>query len=79
MWVSNALVLEVGVPQDVSGDDAGGNFTTTQGVPVTFALTAADSLRLAYVESFSVKLRLALRGDGDSQVLPDDELVFQAG
>ncbi|MBO9567778.1 MAG: Flp pilus assembly protein CpaB [Cellulomonas iranensis] len=79
VWVSNALVLEVGIPQNMEDSDVGGNFTTTQGVPVTFALTSEDALRLAYVESFSVKLRLALRGDGDSQVLPDDELVFQAG
>jgi len=79
VWVSNVLVLEVGLPQEMEGTDAGGNFATTRGVPVTFALTSQDALRLAYVESFSVKLRLALRGDGDSQVLPDDQLVFQAG
>ncbi|GIG39068.1 Flp pilus assembly protein CpaB [Cellulomonas phragmiteti] len=79
IWVSNALVLEVGLPRDVESSDAGGNFGTTQGVPVTFALTSNDALRLAYVESFSVKLRLALRGDGDDQILTDDDLVFQAG
>lgn len=79
IWVSNALVLEVGLPRDVESSDPGGNFGTTQGVPVTFALTSEDALRLAYVESFSVKLRLALRGDGDDAILSDDELVFQAG
>ena len=79
IWVSNALVLEVGLPRDVEGSDAAGNFSSSQGVPVTFALTSTDALRLAYVESFSVKLRLALRGDGDDVVLPTDELVFQAG
>lgn len=79
IWVSNVLVLEVGLPQELAGSDAEGNFSSTQGVPVTFALTSADALRLAYVESFSVKLRLALRGQGDDQVLPDDELVFDGG
>lgn len=77
IWVSNALVLEVGLPQDGSGTDAAGNFTTQQGVPVTFALTSSDALRLAYVESFSVKLRLALRGAGDDLVLTDDQLTYR--
>ncbi|NEC93002.1 Flp pilus assembly protein CpaB, partial [Streptomyces sp. SID12501] len=48
VWVSNALVLEVGIPQNMEDSDVGGNFTTTQGVPVTFALTSEDALRLAY-------------------------------
>lgn len=76
IWVSNALVLEVGLPTDVEGSDASGNFESTQGVPVTFALTSADALRLAYIESFSVKLRLALRGDGDDQDLAPADKVF---
>ncbi|MBO3088542.1 Flp pilus assembly protein CpaB [Cellulomonas dongxiuzhuiae] len=79
IWVSNVLVLEVGLPREVESSDANGNFGNTQGVPVTFALTSQDALRLAYVESFSVKLRLALRGDGDDAVLSDDQLVFQVG
>lgn len=79
VWVSNALVLEVGVPQDVASSDDAGNFGSSSGVPVTFALPAPDSLRLAYVESFSVKLRLALRGDGDDQVLEGADLIYQAG
>lgn len=77
VWVSNALVLEVGVPQSTKSNDSSGNFTTNEGVPVTFALRSQDALRLAYAESFSVKLRLALRGAGDDQVLPDDQLTFQ--
>lgn len=79
LWASNVLVLEVGLPQEVSGSDAAGNFGSTSGVPVTFALTSEDALRLAYVESFSVKLRLALRGQGDDQVVSDDRLVFEGG
>ena len=77
IWVSNALVLEVGLPADVSSSSANGSFATTKGVPVTFALTSADALRLAYVESFSVKLRLALRGDGDDQSVPDAQRTYE--
>lgn len=76
IWGSNVLVLEVGVPSDVEGQDAGGNFETSMGVPVTFALLAEDALKLAYIESFSVKLRLALRGAGDDQVMPDQDLTY---
>jgi len=76
IWVSNALVLEVGVPADVQGSDSTGNFSTSRGVPVTFALTSADALRLAYIESFSVKLRLALRGAGDDQEPAPADRVF---
>jgi pilus assembly protein CpaB len=43
---------------------------------VTFALTTDDALTLAYVESFSVKMRLALRGAGDEETLPDSGRVF---
>lgn len=76
LWVSNALVLEVGLPKEVEEESSDGSFGTAQGVPVTFALSTQDSLRLAYGESFSVKLRLALRGAGDDENTPDDERVF---
>ncbi len=77
IWVSNALVLEVGVAQEVEGSDAAGNFESQRGVPVTFALTSDDALRLAYVESFSVKLRLALRGAGDDTTVDPSERVYE--
>ncbi len=79
IWVSNALVLEVGVAQDVASSDSVGNFGNERGVPVTFALTSQDALRLAYVESFSVKLRLALRGAGDDQDVQPGEQIFEVG
>ena len=65
VWASNALVLEVGVVTETQEDDSSG-FGMTSGVPVTFALRTEDTLRLSYIESFSVKLRLALRGAGDT-------------
>ncbi|WP_423461783.1 Flp pilus assembly protein CpaB [Promicromonospora sp. MS192] len=74
VWVSNVLVLEVGLPQTLENPDDLSE--TTQGLPVTFALTTDDALTLAYVESFSVKMRLALRGAGDEEQLPTEERVY---
>ena len=67
--VENALVIDVGVPTGVREEDASGNFTDQQGVPVTFALSSQDALKVAYAESFAVKVRLALRGKGDEAAL----------
>lgn len=73
VWVENVLILEVGLPQTLEDPE---NLATTQGLPVTFALTAQDALTVAYVESFSVKMRLALRGAGDEAELPAPGRVF---
>jgi Flp pilus assembly protein CpaB len=74
VWVSNVLVLEVGLPRTLENPDD--LSATTTGLPVTFALTTDDALTLAYVESFSVKMRLALRGAGDEEKLPSEERVY---
>lgn len=76
VWVSDAMVLEIGALTEVEDEDAVGNFTTTEAVPVTFALNAEDTLRLAYGESFSVKLRLALRPAGDDVEVPEEFQVY---
>src|SRR5690625_5083797 len=76
LWASDVLVLDVGLPQDIEETDQAGNFSRGTGVPVTFALEAPDAVRLAYIESFSVKLRLALRGAGDTDGISDKESVF---
>lgn len=76
LWASDVLVLEVGIPQDIEETDSSGNFSRGSGVPVTFALEASDAVRLAYIESFSVKLRLALRGAGDSEAVSDTDRIF---
>lgn len=73
VWVSNVLVLEVGLPRTVEDPD---DLSTTSGLPVTFALSTQDALTLAYVESFSVKMRLALRGAGDEDMLPAEQRVY---
>lgn len=76
IWVANALVLEVGLPTSAEGTDSSGNFSQRQGVPVTFALPVEEAIRLAYAESFSEKLRLALRGRGDEGGVSGDDSVF---
>lgn len=73
LWVANALVLDVGLPHETEDESGLGSGA---GLPVTFALSTEDSLRLAYIESFSEKLRLALRGTGDDQLLPPEQRVF---
>ncbi|MDO4242961.1 MAG: Flp pilus assembly protein CpaB [Actinomyces sp.] len=63
--IQNALVIEVGVVTTTKDEDSSGNFQEGETVPVTFALSAEDALKLTYAESFAVKVRLALRGEGD--------------
>lgn len=63
VWASNALVLTVGVVTEQNG---GSGFEASSAVPINFALKTEDTLRVAFIESFSVKLRLALRGAGDA-------------
>ncbi len=77
VWISNAQVIDVGVARDVE-DESRTGFDTTRGVPVTFALTTNDALKVAFVESFSVKLRLALRGTGDTSEISEDQWVYTA-
>lgn len=77
IWVENALVLEVGVPEATETTSTDGGFSEGNGVPVTFALPVDEALRLAYAESFSTKLRLALRGGGDEATIEPDKRIFQ--
>ena len=64
--IQNALITEVGVTTKVQDKDENGNFSEEKdSVPVTFSLTPEQSLKLAYAESFSTKVRLLLRRDGD--------------
>ena len=57
-------------------EDESGAFAQSQQIPVTFALSTDDSLKVAYAESFAVKLRLALRGTGDTAALTDDQSTY---
>jgi pilus assembly protein CpaB len=65
--IANAPVIQIG---QIQTQGAGQDLASV--VPVTFALEGSQSLELTYYESFSTKLRLALRGDQDvgEQKLP---------
>ena len=64
--VQNVLIVDVGVQTTVQEEDESGAFAQSQQIPVTFALSTDDSLKVAYAESFAIKLRLALRGTRDT-------------
>lgn len=74
--VAGARIIDVGAERTDSDDDGNG-FTEQRVVPVTFALTVRDSLVLAYVESFAVKVRLGLLAPGDEQPLPPDQRRYE--
>lgn len=67
--ISKARVINVGQLRTERGQNPN---DVSQVVPVTFALSAPDSLKLTYAESFAAKVRLALiggRGDEPAQAL----------
>lgn len=63
--IDRARVLAVGAAEAPAAAMAGGEL-----VPVTFAVSVEESLRVAYVESFATKVRLALRAPGDTAPVP---------
>ncbi|GGL07101.1 MULTISPECIES: Flp pilus assembly protein CpaB [Streptomyces aurantiacus group] len=73
--VENARVIDVGklTALDPSQNSDDRRRTATEAVPITFALTTADTQRVAYAESFATHVRLALvAGGSDTAVAPDD-------
>ena len=78
--IQNALITEVGVTTKVQDKDENGNFSEEKdSVPVTFSLTPEQSLKLAYAESFSKKVRLLLRRDGDQGTAQTPEYSANPG
>ena len=71
--IQNALITDVGVATTVEDESSSGDFKESEAVPVTFALTPDDSLKLAYAESFSKKVRLLLRREGDDSSVGNPE------
>ena len=69
--VAGARVLAVGKFTPIENrDDRGGR--ATEAVPVTFALSAVDTQRVAYAESFAEHVRLALVAPGSPAPDPRD-------
>ncbi len=77
--VSDALIIDVGVAQEVEKANSTGGFSEGEAVPVTFALPIPDALRLASAESFAVKVRLALRARNDSSRIPESQRSYEEG
>ena len=71
--IQNALITDVGVATKVEDESDSGDFKESEAVPVTFALTPDESLKLAYAESFSKKVRLMLRREGDNSSISNPE------
>jgi pilus assembly protein CpaB len=68
--ISAARVINVGQLRNERGQNPN---DISQVVPITFALSTQDSLRLTYAESFAAKVRLALiggRGDAIANMPP---------
>ena len=79
--VANARVLAIGALQQVDSPTStgGGQFQQDEVVPVTFALSVQDSLKVTYAESFATKVRLALIAPGTrSAASPGDDVLRQA-
>ncbi|RFU41924.1 Flp pilus assembly protein CpaB [Actinomadura logoneensis] len=62
--VKSALVTQIDQVTDVRNEK--NNTVTDKQLPITFALSASDSLKLAREESFATKIRLALIGGSGS-------------
>lgn len=75
--VPEARVLEVGQVTEQPGQTPQAN--PSQVVPITFALTLEESLRLTFAESFATEVRLALRRPGDVGAPPVDERTYTGG
>jgi pilus assembly protein CpaB len=76
--VSGARVIAVGEPRLKGGNGAQEAPTDpTQVVPVTFALTKEQELRVSYAQSFAADVRLALLRPGDSTVRTLPETIFR--
>jgi pilus assembly protein CpaB len=77
--VENAEIIDVGTPTPTANADESTGFSQGEVVPVTFALSVDESLRLAYIESFAQNVRLALRAPDDTTNPTPQERLFQPG
>lgn len=75
--VENAQIIDVGTRTTTSETDATGGFSQGEVVPVTFALTVEESLRLTYIESFASNVRLVLRAPNDDERSRPSRRVYE--
>lgn len=71
--VENAKIIDVGVQTTTTQPTQAGAFEEEEVVPVTFALSVDESLRLTYIESFSTSVRLALRNPVDEEEIDTEQ------
>lgn len=77
--IQQAEIVAVGLPEQVQEEAAGGTLQTSAVVPVTFALSRDDALKIAFAESFAQDVRLALLPQPDSPETPRGRESFQIG
>ncbi|MFE8011133.1 Flp pilus assembly protein CpaB [Streptomyces antibioticus] len=75
--VTGARVLDVGELTALRPDADDRDRSTTEAVPITFALSALDAQRLTYAESFAKRVRLALVAPGSSASVPDQDRTYE--
>ncbi|MEU3279894.1 Flp pilus assembly protein CpaB [Streptomyces antibioticus] len=75
--VTGARVLDVGELTALRPDADDRDRSTTEAVPITFALSALDTQRLTYAESFAKRVRLALVAPGSSASVPDQDRTYE--
>jgi pilus assembly protein CpaB len=76
--VPKARIIEVGQPRLKGGDGLQQEQAADPGqvVPITFALTPDDALRVSYAESNAAEIRLALLRPGESAELTKKQQVY---
>jgi len=73
--LANAQVVDVGkLRTEKKSGEGQSEVQLNQVVPITFALSPAESLTLTNAESFATKVRLALVGPGNASVLPGERV-----
>jgi pilus assembly protein CpaB len=74
--IEEAEILEVGIPREATEEEESG-FAAGQVVPVTFALSRDETLRLTFIESYATEVRLALRAPTDDRNLDSNQRTYQ--
>jgi pilus assembly protein CpaB len=76
--VPAARVVAVGLPAEVQSETPGGVLATEEVLPVTFAVSAGESVRITHAESFAETVRLLLTSP-EAGVFPKDKRVYELG
>jgi len=74
--VPGARIIEVGQPRTKGGDAANGAADPSQVLPITFALTVRQTLRVTYAEVNAQEVRLALVREGETSKIPKKQRTY---